>query len=67
MKKGWYIYCPDCGASVYLARWRWVAKVKFWLLSIDTDGHPYGGGSRHDSLLRCGDEPIECDLVFRED
>ena len=29
MKRGWYIYCPDCGATTFLAQWKWLAQFKW--------------------------------------
>ena len=63
MKAGWYAHCPDCDYAVFLSRWKWLAAFKFWLLSVQPlDEVP----SEHDALLRCGDDPVECDLVWRE-
>jgi hypothetical protein len=27
-RPGWHIYCPDCRACVFLARWKWLARFK---------------------------------------
>ena len=54
---GWYIYCPDCGAAVFLARWRWLACFRWWVMTTQPN---------HDALLRCGDNSAKCDLVYRE-
>ena len=29
MRKGWYIYCPSCGAQVFLSRWKPIAIWMF--------------------------------------
>jgi hypothetical protein len=44
MRKGWYIYCPNCGAEAFLSRWLWVAKWKYWCYGIT-------------SFPGCGDAP----------
>ena len=57
MKRGWYIYCPDCGATTFLAQWKWLAQFKWWLMSMEEP-------SDADALLRCGDNPVECELIW---
>ena len=29
-KGAWYVECPDCGASVCLSRWKWVARQTYY-------------------------------------
>ena len=31
-KRGWYIVCPNCGAAVYMRRWKWAARLFHRLL-----------------------------------
>ena len=40
--KGWYAHCPTCGAEVRLARWKWLAKFRWWSCGLDEAVWPCG-------------------------
>jgi len=33
--KGWYARCPSCGAELWLSRWKWLAKLRWWKCGLD--------------------------------
>jgi len=31
-RRGWYLHCSECGADIFVSRWKWRAKM---FLTID--------------------------------
>lgn len=59
MKRGWYVVCRKCGASIFLKRFWIFAVIDLWLLRI---------GDVQAVFSSCGGRPSEevVEIEFRE-